>query len=1047
MGFVPLHCHSVFSFHAGVCSIKDLVKQAVAFGFKALALTDTDRMSGLIPFYLACQEAGIKPILGVELTDPQNPEEHVVLLARNSGGYGDLCEIITQRHLDAGFSCAKMFSKPWPNLFFTTSFPRLLELLAATPNRRHLYGELINNSERTRQRCKRLEKTAASLKVPLIVSNDSFFLQRQDWDIHRILVAIGLASTLSRLKPGEFASERAYFKSAEEIEKSFCYHKDAVHNTERLADQCHVSLKLNEWIMPKVAVPDGHTPDTYLRKLALEGLETCYGGTDEYEQAREIQEMELEVISKLGYPSYFLIVKDVRDWANETFRGSCRRPKDCSILRGSAANSITFYNIGVSDLDPIRYDLYFQRFLNEDRASPPDADLDFGWDERDRVIDYVMDKWGEDRVAITCTTNHFRWRAAFRETAKVFGYSEEQITRIMKSQRTRTGKLEDREIRHILALSDKIRGKPRFLGQHPGGLLITNDPIWRHVALERSGGEKNRTITQIDMHNGIDELGLIKFDLLGNGSLSVLRDTLQQIEDQSLPDPNVWDLEKCYHDPVVQDIIAKGRTKGIFYIESPAQTRLNKKAQAQTFDELTITSSLIRPAGASYCSVFVDRHRKMKEGIKDWDYLHPSLEPILEDTHDVCAFQEDVTKICHHVAGLSYKKADKIRKTMNSLHEGDVPLEEWEQTACEFIQGCVENSGLNTEQAKTLWKRVSSFAGFSFCKSHSASYAQLSFKCTYLKAYYPAQFLAAVISNNHGFYSRDSYLNEARRWGIRILPININGSGIKYRGKHNWIQPGLMHIRSLSQKGQEAVVQERGQNGPFRNLEDFIHRVDVHRHEIEKLVLVGAFDGFGLTQPESLYLLDSVFKKKSKAMPSLFDDRFHCQELHPGLDDYTLTERCLNELHLLGFMISGNILDILDLHPASKHATPANEVHRYVGKGTKVFGWPVTERVHAVTHSQKPMMFLTVEDKTGCVDVLFWPRNYERFADVLSRPGPYEIWGRVSEDWDTFSIAATHVKAAEWSPSQVDFELASKRLMNSFRANYTYNDVQIVAAA
>ncbi len=1049
MEYVPLHCHSVFSFHAGVCTVSELVRRAKGLGAKAVALTDTDRISGLIQFYLECRQAGIKPVLGVELTQPGEPNESVVILAKNSAGYGDLCEIVTRRHLDPHFTYSKAFSKYWPNLFLFTNFPHLLGQIARTPNRVNLYGELVNNSERTRKRSKQLEKKALSLGIPLMVSSDSYYLHPDDWEIHRILVAIGLNATLSRLKPEEYAPRNAFLKSGVQMGRSFCNHRSAIANTGRIAGLCNVSLHLNEWILPKVSVPQGYTPESYLGKLAREGLRANYGGGQEYERARKIQEMELEVIEKLGYSSYFLIVKEIRDWANAKFRSGYRKPRDCSILRGSAANSITFFDIGVSDLDPIRYNLYFQRFLNEDRASPPDADLDFGWDERDEVLDYIVGRWGEDNVAITCTTNHFRRRASFRETAKVFGYSEEQVTKIIESFKTPGRRVQDQEISRIFELAEKIRGKPRFLGQHPGGVLITNDPIWRHTALERSGGEKNRTITQIDMHGGIDELGLIKFDILGNGSLSVLRDALQQLEEQSLPDPDVSDLEKCYRDGAVRNLISRGLTKGVFYIESPAQTRLNAKAQVQSFEELAITSSLVRPAGTAYCELFVERHRKMKEGIRDWDFLHPSLEPILKDTHDVCAFQEDVTQICHHVADLSYKKADKIRKTMNSLHEGEVDPDEWRQTSREFMRGCMAHSGFSRDQAVQLWERVSSFVGFSFCKSHSASYAQLSYKCTYLKAYYPAQFIASVVSNNHGFYSRDAYLNEARRWGIRILPISINESRVKYWGKHNWIRPGLMHTRGLSQKGQDQVMLGR-QDGPFRNLEDFVSRVKINRHEVEKLVLVGAFDGFGLTQPESLYLLDGVYGRNTQpaAQQALFQDaRFRTGDLHPGLRDYTLAQRCLNELYLLGFMLSGNILEILDLHPASRGTTPISEIHTFAGRGVKVFGWPVTERVHPVSTSGRPMMFLTLEDRTGCADVILWPRSYHRYADILSRPGPYEIWGRVTEDWGTFSVEAERVRAVEWSPNQVDFDLASRRLENSFKNNATYHDIQSSGAA
>lgn len=1047
---IPLHCHSTFSFHAGVCTPREVVERAHAYGFRSVALTDTDRVSGLILFYQACREYDINPILGVELTDPRQPVPNearpcLVAIAKNATGYGDLCEITTRRHVDPSFSFADVFSRPWPNLFLFTAFPDLLAMLARTPNRPNLYGELVNNSAITRRRSHVLAQTAESLGIPLLATNDSYFLHPDDHDTHKTLTAIGLVSTMSRLEPHEYASRNAYLRPADQMERLFPSHPEAIRNTERIADRCQIELDLGRWILPEIEVPDGYTPDTYLRKVADDGLFDNYAGRPEYDRAKAIQDMELDVIQKLGYSSYFLMVMQVRDWANDRLKTRYRHPKDCTILRGSAANSITFYNIGASDLDPIQYDLYFQRFLNEDRASPPDADLDFGWDERDEVLQHVVDRWGRERVALTCTTNHFRGRAAFRETAKVIGYTEEEISEIQKSLKTKTRRVHDDELERIMTIASQIKGKPRFLGQHPGGLLITNDPICRHVACEYSGGEKNRLITQIDMHNGIDDLGLIKFDLLGNGSLSVLRDTLDQIEEQNEPDPEVWNLEKCYHDERVLDVIRKGRTKGIFYIESPAQTRLNKKSQVESFEELTITSSLVRPAGASYTATFIDRHRKMKAGIVDWDYLHPSLEPILNESHDVCAFQEDVTKICHQVAGLSFKKADKIRKMMNSMHEGEQGEEVIRRTAEEFMQGCMDHSGLTREQAVELWSRVGSFTGFSFCKSHSASYAQLSFQCTYLKAYYPAQFIASVISNEHGFYTKEVYLNEARRWGISILPMNINASRDKYWGKHAWIRPGLMHVRNLTQKSLDNLLHERRENGDFRNLVDFVERVDIGRKEIEKLVLVGAFDGYGLTQPEMLYQLDGIYGKLRPSEPSLFSTAAAGESAlmneHPGLDDYTLAERCLNELYLLGFMLSGNILEILDMHPASRNAVQANRIPEYKDQRVKVFGWPVTRRVHHVEHSGQPMLFITLEDKTEVVDVILWPDVYDRFADVMAEPGPFEMWGVVSEEWGTYTVEADTIKAVSWSPNMVDLDIASKRLEKSFSGFETYTDI------
>lgn len=1051
MDFVPLHCHSMFSFHAGVASVSELVRRARDLGMPALALTDTDRVSGLIKFYLECRAQGVKPILGVELTSPVDPGKHIVALARNATGYGDLCEIVTRRQVEPQrFDLVQTFACPWPNLTLLTSFPELLEDLAHTPNRGRLAGELINNSRATRARGRCIERCARALGLPLVATNNSFFIEPGDWETHRILRAIGLNSTLSRLDRAEVASPAAHFRRATEMVRAFPSHRAAVAYSAEIAAQCSAELELGSWILPIIDVPGGGSPDAHLRRLALFGLERNYGSTAEHDRAVQIQRMELEVIAKLGYSSYFLFVKEIRDWANERFRTRYRRPTDCTILRGSAANSITFYNIGVSDLDPIRYDLYFQRFLNEDRASPPDADLDFAWDEREEVYDYIVDRWGQDRVAVTCTTNHFRRRAAFRETAKVHGFSDDEVTRILESLSTRSRRIDDREVSEVLDRSQAVVGKPRFLGQHPGGLIITNQPIWRHVGCELSGGDNNRMITQIDMHNGIDELGLIKFDILGNGSLAVLRDVLLQLEEQGIVDPEVWDLDKCYADSQVQSILKRGRTRGIFYIESPAQMRLNQKAEAETFEEVTITSSLIRPAGTVYTKTYVERQRQMKRGIRDWEFLHPSLEPILGETHDVCAFQEDVTKICHQVAGLGFRRADRIRKMMNSLHEGAVPADEWEQVRREFIDGCSSHSGVGRPQAEELWQRVSSFTGFSFCKSHSAAYAQLSFQCAYLKTRYPAQFLAAVVTNGHGFYSKEVYLNEARRWGVRILPLHVNQSAAGYRGHDDWIRPGLMHVRGLRSATVGALVRERSDGGPFRSLPDFLQRVPkVNRAEGENLILVGGFAGWGASQPELLFQLDGLIGRRPRGIPQLFDGSAlrTADESLPEAEPHTLTERCLNEMRLLGFMLSGNILDILDLHPASRGAVPTRHISDHVGRRIKVFGWPVTERVHQVRSAGKNMLFITIEDMTECADVILWPDVYERFSDALVERRPLEIWGTVSEDWNTCSLEADYLQAVEWSPGLIDFELAGARLAGSFAPEYIYADIRAAGAA
>lgn len=1069
--FAHLHTHSHFSLLAGVPSVESLVAKAQSLGMTDLALTDTNRMSGLILFYNACKAAHINPILGVELSEAALPGETVVLLARNAGGYGDICELITQRQLNAkAFSFRQAFEREWPDLILLTSFPRCLKILAAGPNRPSLYGELVRNSLEARVRSREIEALCEAEALPVTAAHDCFFLQRGDFETHRILRAIDLNSTLSRLKEGETAPEGAWFRSQEQMAELFEDRPDALRNSIAIAAACDARLELGKWIMPEIDVPTIHTPDTYLEELVRQGLNANYGCRDDYSKACEIQRKELKVIRKLGYSSYFLMVKDVRDWASREFGTAFRRARDCSILRGSGANSITFYNLGVCNLDPIGLNLYFERFLNEERAAPPDADLDFGWDERDKALQWMVKRFGRDHVAITCTTNHFNYKSAFREVAKVFGYSDAQTTAVLDSFDTNALRLDDDGIRKINAWVARILEKPRFLGQHPGGLIITNRPIYRHVACEWSrssadGGGEGRIVTQVDMHNGIDDLGLIKFDLLGNGSISVLRDALAQIEDQGFPDPEVWDVRKCFADKAVHDMLVEGRTRGIFYIESPAQIRLNQKARAATFPEVVITSSLIRPAGTAYCKTFVERHRNMKEDIKDWEFVHPSLERILDETHDVCAFQEDVIRICHDIAGLSFGQADRIRKMMNSDHEGGLERKEWTDTRKAFIEGCMAHRGLDLSQAVELWTRVSSFTGFSFCKSHSASYAELSFQCAHLKSRYPAQFLSSVISNHHGFYTRDVYLDEARRWGLRILPLDVNKSRLKYHGQDRWIRPGLLPVRDCREAALKLLVDEREESGEFRDLIDLLRRVPLHKREAENLILAGACGGFQMTQPELLYLLDAAYGKIHPEQADLFAAPASrpapvrsqgSADVTPRvrLREYPLLQRCMNELKMLGYVLSANLLDIVEDHEASKGAVRAAGLGAHVGRRVKVFGIPVTDRLHPVANREGSdyMKFLTLGDKTGCVDVIFWPKALDKWNDTLAGQVPFsgnllEVWGKVSEDMDTYSVEAESVRVVKWLPNQVNFEMASRRLSEGLRNYPAYaHDLESLAA-
>ncbi len=1049
--FVHLHVHSEFSFLQGLPSIPELVGRAKDLGFTALALTDTDRMSGLILFHQACTQAGLRPILGATLTDPGSSGdagETLTVLARNDTGYGDLCEIITERHLNPDFRLRKSFSRVQPNVNLLCCHPALLRHLAQGPNRDRLHGELLRGDSVERARSREVAAFCDAEALPAVASGGVHFLQPGDHELHRIVRAIALKSTLSRLRPGETACADAWLMSEAQIRDSFDDRPEAVAAAAKLAEDCRCQPPLGQWIMPVIEAPSPFTPDTYLAKLADEGLQQRYGGGPQEAEARELQAMELAVIAKLGYASYFLMVREVHQAAGRLFASAYRRPEECTLLRGSAANSITLYNLGASTLDPLKHRLYFQRFLNEDRAHPPDADLDFGWDEREHILKWMESRFGADRVAITCTTHRFRGLSAFREIAKVMGYSESQVTEVMKETQKR-GFVFDVKLRQITAFAGRLHGKPHFLGQHPGGVLVTNQPMTRHVACERSGGPKDRLITQIDMHGGIDDLGLIKFDLLGNGSLSVYRDTLEQLHARGLPDPPVHDLEHCFQDPQVSTMMRSGRTRGIFYIESPAQIHLNQKCRAESFEEITVTSSLVRPAGTAYARTYVERHRQDKTGPRHWEFLHPSLIPILGETHDVCAFQEDVTRICHDVAGLSFKQADLVRKMMNSQHDGMPPSDAMRELEAAFKRGCrsPRQDGLiplTASESDELWKRVASFTGFSFCKSHSASYAQLSFRCAWLKAHYPAAFLSSVISNNHGFYRREVYLDEARRWGLKILPLDINASGWKYRDENGDIRPGFLHLHHFSRDAFQRIAGERERLGPFHGLDDFLRRVPAGRQESENLILVGAFDRFGLSQPELMYQLYGMSRHRGNdgfLAPDLLQGLAMPTEAAGRLGRVNLLERCLREEDLLGYMLSADPVAVLAQHPMAHGAVMAADLHRHRGRRVRVVGRHVTERTHWIQKNNGVMFFLTLADTSGMIDAVFWPDAYERWREVLAQGPSFEIYGKVSEDWGAFSLEVERLRPVPFTPNLIDFDQASRRLQQGGVFSKAYADI------
>jgi len=1057
--YIALHNHSHFSFLAGVPSPRELVARAAEYGYRALGLTDVNSMSGLILFLQECRRQSIQPVLGVELQNLDDSRDRLLLFARNKTGYAELCEILTlhlamerpHRLVDV----LKRWQGTEDSLVFVVPVAQTFRELLEYRHFTHLFAEIANLDEATRIESRACHELARQHQIPLVLQHPSWFLDQDDVGIHRVLRAIDLNTLIGRVPAEMQAPEKAFFCRPGFMEERYGEYGEWLKNSTRIVELCQDDLQQQPWILPPASrLPGEESPEDVLRREALQGLERNYKGTPHWGRAQKIQEKELDLIIRKGYAGYFLTVKKIRDYAGERFASArvqeerqgqkgYRHYKDASILRGSAANSLTLYNIGASDLDPVEHDLYFERFLNEDRASPPDADLDFAWDEREDVLQWMFREWGEDHTAMICTTCSFRWRSAFRETAKTFGYGDSEITRMLKELKRSSSSRKvdvsvvgrkDHKLQQVLDIARRIHGKPRYLGQHPGGVIITRQPVWRHVACQKTGG--GRRVTQIDMHNGMDYLGLIKYDILGNGSLAVLRDALAMLHRQGKADPQLYKLQHCFDDPGVQSILRTGRTRGIFYIESPAQARLNQQARAETFSEIGITSSLVRPAGAAYTGEFVHRHRQFKSGEEaDWEFLHPSLRSVLGETHDVLVFQEDILKICVETANMSFAQADRVRKMMNSLHEG-MP-EGYDETRRQFVQGCVKHSGFSTNQAEQLWKKVQSFQGFSFCKSHSLSYAQLSFKCAWLKVHYPAEFLGAVVRNMHGFYSVSAYLEEARRWGVAVLGPDINHSEYGTRGEDGKIRLGLQHILGLPRELAESLVREREHGGVFCSWENLLRRCDCGVEYTASLIRAGALDGLGEdrfalmleNRTRSIQHKQSRNQKNGKtykgnANQENLDSVQSQQELlfeqegrlvQPLRRKMTVEQKCAGEIAMLGFPVSMGLVEALRWHPVGNGACISATLQNHAGRRVRVFGSPMARRTHRVAATQKMMLFLTLQDYQGTVDVIFWPEAYDRWHHLTYDCVPMEIWGVVQEEKGTYSLIAERVALHEWS--------------------------------
>ena len=1025
--FVHLNCHSNYSFLAGANRIEDIIRATVDVGYSALAppalaLTDTNGLYGAVAFYRATRSAGIRPVFGAELTGLRSEEimreipklnlhplgESALragVLAKNLAGFGEICRTITARQLDPDFSLAEQLATLSDNVIVLCPDPGLLNHIARKRGSQNLYAELAYSPDR------HILRFAREKNLPVVATNRVFFCQPKDRETHLLLSAIRTNTTIHSVPPDEIVSPDGWMKSPEQMTCLFQHVPDAIRNTLAIAEQCDVALPIGTASFPPFASPAGETHSSYLGKLARAGISRLYPGPVPVEVVRRLR-YELRIINQLNFAPYFLIVRDIVREAHA---------RDIlTVGRGSAANSLVCRALNITEVDPIRYDLYFERFLNPERTDYPDIDIDFPWNRRDEILDYVFEKYGRDHVALISSHIHFRGRSALREVGKAIGVSAGEIDRFTSllphsaevSQldeiretipECRDLPLEDEPYRSMVALAQRIEGFPRHMSVHCGGIVISPFPITDRIPLQKT--PKGFVVTQYDMYP-VEDMGLLKIDLLAQKGLAVLADTLTAVETKN-GERIDFDRIDSTQDEKTRELIWNGNTVGCFYIESPGMRNLLLKLGVRDFDMLTAASSIIRPgvADSGMMKAFIDRHN----GKEPVTYLHPKMEAILKDTFGVMIYQEDVIKVAHIIAGMSLGEADSLRKCMSKKRD-------WENINTyrrRFLSGAADG-GVPTGTALEIWRQIESFAGYAFCKAHSASFAMVSYRSAWLKTHYPAEFMAAVLSNRGGFYDTCAYVEEARRMGIGILLPHVNHSLDEFTTHGAFIRIGLSQVKGLQQDTIDSILKNRREK-PYASLVDFLSRTDIDEPGAVALIRCGGLEGLDSSRPQMLWTL-KVFLKNGK-MPGHARKKY-CLALTPRqkiipqpelprvsfkLTDYGLREKLLAELEHLDLTVSDHLLALYDIN--GKDVIHARELTRSAGRIVTLAGWLVTAK-RARTAKNEPMKFMTLEDTTASFEVTLFPKTYKQFGPLLYDRGPYIVKGRVEKEGRSLSVTA-----------------------------------------
>lgn len=1061
MAFAHLHLHTEYSLLDGACRIKKLPALIKELGMDACAITDHGVLYGVVDFYTACQDAGVHPVIGCEMYLCPDMDEkvyanreysHLILLCENNTGYQNLMYLCSEaftrgfyykpridykllREHSEGLIClTACLSGDLPKLLLDgriAEAEKYTREMAALFGPDHFYIEIMDHGISEEKRLlPRIIDMSERTGIPLVATNDCHYMRREDAETQEVLMCIQTGKTLDDENRMRMDTDQLYVKSEDEMLALFPGHADAVQRAHDIAMRCNVTFDFNTVHLPHFPVPEGETSDTLLRKLVEEGFAKRYAADDPV--ARERLEYEIGVITQMGYVDYFLIVWDFVKFA-----------KDAGIMvgpgRGSGAASIVAYCLNITQLDPIKYNLTFERFLNPERVSMPDIDMDFCYERRQEVINYVAHKYGQDHVCQIITFGTMAARGVIRDVGRVLGYTYAETDQIAKqvpmdlgmtlekaltlSTELKAGYENDPRIKRLIDISLKLEGMPRHASTHAAGVLITGEPAVHFVPLQTN---EDVVTTQFPM-GIIGKLGLLKMDFLGLRTLTVIRDTLDLMRSQGV---NMKPEDIPMDDPAIYQMISQGDTDGVFQLEGGGMRTFLTNMQPENFEDIIAAISLYRPGPMES----IPRYIAGKRDPASVHYETPQLAPILDVTYGCMVYQEQVMQIVRDLAGYSYGRSDLVRRAM-AKKKKDVMAAERKNfvygSEKEHVPGAV-NRGVPAAVAEHIFDEMTAFASYAFNKAHAACYAVVAVQTGWLKYYYPAEFMAAMMNSVVGNAAKvAAYIQYCRKKEIPVLPPHVNFSDRKFTVETNkegvkCVRMGMSGVKNVGNSAVDAIVQERRLSGPYRDVFEFCRRIDseaVNKRAVESLIMAGCFDHMGATRLQCMRVFDQALEANSAkrrqnvvGQISLFDmgqptADLAIEDTYPDVGEYPYKQLLSMEKEMTGVYVSGHPLDEYrkELEALEINTAWVAELKERPDAGIDedgrqvVMGGILTALRPKATKKGAMMGFITLEDLTGQIECLLFPRIFERYNKLLELDMPVLLTGHLSvrEEEDT----------------------------------------------